>query len=273
MIETIIIAILALIITFLFTIVIFKNVIKRIDDSAKRYFIERLQAYNYIIDEKKEKIELLSKEIKEKETLATKLSRPSKNNEIFNSSIEKKLEEMRIFKAKMEKNKEEIVYNIPTPKFREETFFKTYKEMKRNFDVDNTKVIKEFLEKNPETEDEKKYNILKTLRDQFTPKALYEMTTLNNEEQYEIVKEIIPDEAKKIMNLENKFNKNKFATTKFIDELEELLKKYNPSIYIYVGQNQLNYDNLDNRIKTKFYKNMSEGIIIYYKGKIYDYSI
>ena len=35
----------------------------------------------------------------------------------------------------------------------------------------------------------------------------------------------------------------------------------------------VNYDDLDERIKTKFYKNMSEGIIIYYKGKIYDYSI
>ena len=60
MIGSIIIAILALIITFIFTVFIFKNVIKRINDSAKRYFIEKLQAYNYLIDEKEEIIKVLS---------------------------------------------------------------------------------------------------------------------------------------------------------------------------------------------------------------------
>lgn len=274
MIGSIIIAILALIITFIFTVFIFKNVIKRINDSAKRYFIEKLQAYNYLIDEKEEHIQTLNNQLREKENQMTRMQQTSEINEVFNSSIEEKLEEMRIFKAKMEKNKqEELVYNIPTPKFREETFFRTYKEMKQNFNVDSTKVIKEFLQKHPETKDDQIYNELKTFREQFTPKALYEMLTLSNKEQYQIVKEVISSEANKILKFESKFNKDKFTTTKLINELDELLKKYNPNIYVYVGQTDISYNKLDRRIKTKFYKNMSEGVIIYYKGKIYDYSI
>ena len=78
----------------------------------------------------------------------------------------------------------------------------------------------------------------------------------------------------KIIEFDEKFKEpQKFVVTKLIDELDEKIKLFNPNIYVYVGQEDVNYDDLDERIKTKFYKNMSEGIIIYYKGKIYDYSI
>ena len=274
MIGSIIIAILALIITFIFTTFIFRNVIKRINDSAKKYFIEKLQAYNYLIDEKEEQIQELNNQLKEKETLVSKMQETNDMNEVFSSSIEEKLEEMRNFKAKMEKNKqEELIYNIPTPKYREETFFKTYKELKQIFDVDGSEVIKEFLEKHPKTKEDNIYKKIKKFREQFTPKALYEMLTLSNQEQYQIVKDVIPTEINEILKFDSKYNNNKFTTNKLIDELEELLKKYNPNIYVYVGQESINYNKLDRRIKTKFYKNMSEGVIIYYKGKIYDYSI
>ena len=51
------------------------------------------------------------------------------------------------------------------------------------------------------------------------------------------------------------------------------MKKTDPTIYVYVGQEDLNYNYLGKNVKTRFYKNMSEGVIIHFKGKMYDYSI
>ena len=96
----------------------------------------------------------------------------------------------------------------------------------------------------------------------------------HKKEKTGIKRNISDEDVEKILNFNEKFkNPQKFVVTKLIDELDEKIKRYNPNIYVYVEQDDTNYDFIDKRIKTKTYKNMSEGIIIYYKGKIYDYSI
>ena len=68
-------------------------------------------------------------------------------------------------------------------------------------------------------------------------------------------------------------NKKKFNIIKLSNELENLISLENPSIYIYVGNKNENYDKLHKNIQTKYDENIIEGIRIEYKGKIYDYSI
>ena len=58
----------------------------------------------------------------------------SEEESIFSSDIEKKLEEMRQYKQKLEKEKQKsVVYDIPTPQYKETNFFDTYKNLKKNF--------------------------------------------------------------------------------------------------------------------------------------------
>lgn len=278
MINTIITSIIVVFIMFIFTFFILKNVIKRINDSAKRYFIEKLQEYNYLIDEKEEKLNNLRSQIIKQEKNNVKLHLEDDSVEelnIFAPDIEKKLEEMKMFKERLERKKvDELIYDIPTPEYREESFFNTYKKLRKNFKIDNEKIIREFLDSHQEKQEDKKYQELKKFRKQFTDKAIYECLTLSNEEQFSLINEVLTKQVSKIINFEEKFtNPKQFVITDFINEIDEKIKEYNPNVYVYVGQEAQNYDDIDKRIKTKFYKNMSEGIIIYYKGKIYDYSI
>ena len=54
MIELILPTIIIVIIMNSFSLYIFKNIIKRINHKVKTYFMEKLQEYNYLIDEKEE---------------------------------------------------------------------------------------------------------------------------------------------------------------------------------------------------------------------------
>lgn len=266
-------------IMFSFSFFVFKSSIKRINDKTKKYFLEKLQQYTDLIDEKEEKLADLENSIKEQSKKVTRThdADEQEENSIFSSEIEKRLQEMKQYKTMMEKQKhsqEEVVYDIPTPQYKEENFFDTYKKLKSNFKQNNEEIIRDFISKHNETKETKKYNILRNFRKQFTDKAIYELLTITNVEQYQIVKEVMSEDVEKILNFNEKFkNPQKFVVTKLIDELDEKIKRYNPNIYVYVEQDDTNYDFIDERIKTKTYKNMSEGIIIYYKGKIYDYSI
>ena len=264
---------------FSFSFFVFKSSIKRINDKTKKYFLEKLQQYTYLIDEKEEKLADLENSIKEQSKKVTRThdGDEQEENSIFSSEIEKRLQEMKQYKTMMEKQKhsqEEVVYDIPTPQYKEENFFDTYKKLKSNFKQNNEEIIRDFISKHNETKETKRYNILRNFRKQFTDKAIYELLTITNVEQYQIVKEVMSEDVEKILNFNEKFkNPQKFVVTKLIYELDEKIKRYNPNIYVYVEQDDTNYDFIDQRIKTKTYKNMSEGIIIYYKGKIYDYSI
>ena len=283
MIELILPTIIIVIIMISFSFFIFKNIIKRINHKVKTYFIEKLQEYNYLIDEKEEELEKLRAVVVEQ----SKLQKVKQQNEIinqlpeqetltetiFNSEIEKKLKDMRLFKKKI-REKEQISYDISTPQLREDTFFNNYKELKKNFKIDNEKTIKEFIEKHKSTDsDLRKYRALVNFRKQFTPETIYELLTLSEEDQYQIVSEVIKPGEDKIIQLNKNFKNNKLNVLKLLKLVEEKIKKNDPIIYVYVGNESLNYNNLGKNIKTRYYKNMSEGVIIHYKGKMYDYSI
>ena len=65
-----------------------------------------------------------------------------------------------------------------------------------------------------------------------------------------------------------------FNVLEMLDKIKERMDKISPTIYVYVsGDSNKNYDYLSSKIKTQLYKNMSKGIIIEYKDKLYDYSI
>lgn len=280
MIEVMLPTIIIVIIMISFSFYIYKNIIKRINNKVKTYFIEKLQEYNYLIDEKEEELEKLRAVIIE-ETKLKKLKEQSEDIQkqevfpetIFSSEIEKKLQEMKLFKKAM-REKEQIAYDIPTPRLREDSFFKNYKELKKKFKIDNKKTIKKFIDEHKSTEEDlKTYEILVNFRKQFAAETIYKMLTLSQEDQYKIVSEVVKPKENKILQIEKRFKNNRLNILKLLKIVEEKIKKNDPIIYVYVGNDSLNYDNLGENIKTRYYKNMSEGVIIHYKGKMYDYSI
>lgn len=278
MIEVILPAIIAILIMFGFTFFILRNTVKKINNSAKKYFVDNMQGYNHLVEEKQEELERLRKELEEaKKKVKVAKEVVEEDEDIFSSEIEEKLARMREYKAKQGKLNEirnEIIYDVPTPEYREENFFSTYKELKKHFDIDSTKVLKEFIEKHKNTREEtRKYNILKKFKSQFKENTIYECLTLTGEEQYQLIEEVLDDEEKSVIDLERFRDKSEFSVVRLLSYVDEEITKYDPIIYVFVGKDDLSYDNLNKRIRTCFYKNMSEGVIINYKGKIYDYSI
>lgn len=280
MIEIILPAVISVIIMFGFAFFILKNTVKRINLSAKKYFVENMQEYNYLVDDKQKELDTLRKELEETKKeleLSKKIKKADEN--LLDSDIAKKLEELNTYKAgrtqeKQDAIRNEIIFDIQTPEYKQDRFFKTYKTLRREFTFDPEKILKDFVKKHKNTkEEDEKYKVLKEFKNQFTDDVIYNMLTLTGKEQLEIVKKLLGKEQENLIDLSSFKNPNKFNIIKLLELVDRNLEQYNPEVYVYVPDKDLSYDNLSDRISTSYYKNMSEGVIIKYKTKIYDYSV
>ena len=67
--------------------------------------------------------------------------------------------------------------------------------------------------------------------------------------------------------------KDEFNIEDFINYLDFEIGKYDPNVYVYVGDKSVNYDKLDKRIKTIYNSKIYKGIKIVYKNILYDFSL
>ncbi len=63
--NLIIAAVILIVIMLVFIFILFKNIIKKMDDNAKKYFVNKMQDYDYILEEKQAKLEEIKNEIDE----------------------------------------------------------------------------------------------------------------------------------------------------------------------------------------------------------------
>ena len=56
MLSLVIVAVILIAIMLVFVFILFSNIIKRMDDNAKKYFVNKMQDYDYILDEKQSKL-------------------------------------------------------------------------------------------------------------------------------------------------------------------------------------------------------------------------
>lgn len=267
--DYILAAIFAIMIMLFFAVFVIKNVIKRINENSRKYFVDKLQEYDYLIDEKKEQLADLQKQIntlQDEQETKKEMEEYKKHKEEIKKTLVK-------IENKVKDEKEEIIYDIPTPKYRQEEFFGSYKNLKNQFKINGKQILEKFLEEHKNDSKDKEYEKLRKMREQFDEEIVYGMLTLTPEEQYEVIENIVTTDAeKKLVELET-YDKESFSIIKFTENLDLKIKQTDPTIYVYVSNEEINYDYLDKRIKTVLYKNMSEGIIIEYQNKMYDYSI
>ncbi len=278
--ELIIANVLLVLIMLLFTIYIFNNVIKRINQSAKKWFLDKLQEYNYLVEAKEKRLDELNRLIDETErdyAIIQKINEQQDN--IFDDSVEKVLDKMRKFKevpAQTEvPRRPDIVYDISTPQYKETSFFKTYKQLKKSFKFDAVDTINNFLEEHKKGRNSKEFTVLTEFIAKFSESVLYDCSTLDASAQFEIIDSVLTSDERKYVDIEayREGDKSSFTIRDVVEKANARLKEIDPTIYVYTANDEENFDHLDPRIKTCFYKNMSEGVIIHYKGKMYDYSI
>lgn len=236
----------------LITILFFalRSTVKRIDYNTKKYFIDKLQDYDYLIDEKKKILNELNEEIEKNKAVLSEKAKDNKNN--------------------IKAEQFEYYEDLDIPKYMDENLFKKYKNIKNKFSFDKEKLIIGFIE-SVVTEKNYDYGILVTIRKKFTKSKIYEIMKLRKNDQKEHIYNFLSEEEfnviQKYIDLEN------FKINNLITKLDTLIEKNDPTVYIYVGEKNKNYNYISPLIKTRYDENINEGIKINYKGVLYDYSL
>ena len=227
-----------------------RSTVKRIDYNTKKYFVDKLQDYDYLIDEKKKILDELNKKIEE-------------NKKILSNEI---IEQKQV--VNVEKN--EYRKSVKLPKFIDEDLFKNYKNIKEKFSFDKEEIINNFI-KDISLSKGNDYETLVNIRKKFTSDKIYEIIKLRVKDQLEKIYKTLT--KKELEFVEKIINKEKFKISDFITKLDTLIEKNDPVIYIYTGEEDDNFDHISPNIKTEYDENINEGIKISYKGVLHDYSL
>lgn len=243
------IAIAVIIVLVVFMFFILKGTVKKINTQTKMYLVDKLQEYDYLIDQKEEKLNQLNLEIKEKEI---------KKEEQETSTLG---------------NNYEFDYNIINllnkTQYQDKNIFELNKKIDEKFRIDSVALLNQFL---TNIKEDGTYQFCQTLRGKFQSKEIYQLKVMDSEAQEEYLKKFLTADEYQIYLLYKKLNKT-FDIDSFLDYLNELVDLNNPNIFVYVGNHDENYDYLSKYIKTIYSKDIYKGIKIMYRNKIYDYSL
>lgn len=227
-----------------------RSTVKRIDINTKKYFIDKLQDYDYLIEEKKKILDDLNKKIEE-----------NKKN------LEKEQKED---KKSIYVNKNEYHAEMSIPNYKDDNLFKKYKEIKEKFSFDKEKLISKFI-KDFKKNDEFEFDIMLNIRKKFNSKKIYDILKLQPDEQQTYIYTML--EPEEIKMLKKYIKSDNIEINSFIIEIETLLEKNDPVVYVYTGEKNKNYDYISPIVKTEYDKTINEGIKIKYKGSLYDFSL
>ena len=254
--NEIVLAIIVVIVLLIILVCLFSLTIRRVDILVKKIFVDKLQEYDFLIEDREKRVEEL------------------------NSNIETKKNEENILNEKLEilkhdlVNEEEVEDDVLIPAgadFEDGNLLEGYKKIKDGFDFDYEQIIKGFIWKELGEDTTEKCEKLKVIRSYFSHKTVYKISTYNSQEQKTIINELLSDEEKE--EVKDLLDVNKFSIIKFVNKLDDLIKDNDPIIYIYVSDRHLNFDRVHERIETVYDEKMVEGFRIEYKGKIYDYGL
>lgn len=242
-------AIVIICILVLFMFIILKGTVKKINSQTKLYFVDKLQEYDYLINQKEEKLNQINKEIKEKE-----------------QTIEEENNGKNISQYEFDYN---IINLFNKTKYQDKNIFELTKKIDTKFNIDYVALLNQFIKN---IKDDGTYQFCLDLKNKFTSDKIYELKAMDKEEQQEYLKTYLNKEEYQIYLLFQNLNQ-KTNIDGFIDYINELIDLNNPNLIVYVGNEKENYDYLSKYIKTIYSKEIYKGIKIIYRNKIYDYSL
>ena len=227
---------------------VLRSTVKQIDEKSKSYFVDKLQEYDYLIDEKEKKLSSLESEIeKRKNGLEANNVIESKTNYDFDSSI---------------------IDLLTETDYLDKNIFEINKKIEEKFIINYEDLIKDFISN---IKDDDKYNFCINLRNKFTPSLIYDIEVMLPDDRDNYLKEILTDEEYKVYEIF--IASNKFNMEDFIDYLNRLIELNDPNIVVLVPSKGINYDYIDKKIKTRVSDSIYKGIKIIYRNKIYDFSL
>lgn len=224
-----------------------KRLVTKINQQAIDYFVDKLKAYDNLLDKKEYQLKDLNKLIDNKEEELDK-------REVVSGS-----------------NTEVFLYDMKSIDYKDNDIFKKMKAVDEKFNFDNKKIIEEFLQNKFDDKSVLSYNKYCKVKDIFTQDVVFKLMTMRDKTRLEKVKELLGDSGE-VLDDFMKRNKN-FDLKKFISYFNKVIRELDPYVYVYVGNDSENYNTLNKYIKTLKDDSIFKGLKIMYRGKMYDYSL
>lgn len=240
--------VIAILIFFMFLIL--KKTVGIVNTQTKSYFVNKLQGYDDLIQDKENKLLEIDNLIKNKEKgLKEEIKEKDKsNNYAFDS---------------------EIIDLFNDAKYQDKSILELNRKIDEKFVVNYEELVKDFLTLCNSKSD---YEFCVNLRGKFDSDTIYKLESmLPSEREMELGRMLDKKEYKVYEAFKLVGNNNSMDS--FIDYLDQLITLNNPEVLILVGNKSENYDHLNEYIKTVFSDKIYRGIKIIYKNKIYDFSL
>ena len=231
----------------MFMFLILKKTVNTVSDQTKTYFVDKLQVYDDLINQKEEKLSEINKELENKKAMLTSDDNgDSKSIYTFDNNI---IDMM---------NKANYKYS---------DLLELQKKIDSDFQINYGNIVKKFVS---EVEIDKDYILCSAIKEKLNSKVIYElnispslensMSNYFNEEEMGIYYRF-----KKETNLED--------INSFVNYLDELISVSSPYIEVYVSSPKYNFDHISKYVKTIVSNDIYKGIKIVFKNKVYDFSL
>lgn len=243
---TIIIVLLVLSLMTLFLFLFLKREINDINNKSRVYFNRKIQEYTENVVKEEHKV-----------------------------SSEEKEEENGIEEKDSDLIKETIVYVEKKANYEINDLLKMMKTIDENFNLNNEKIIKTFIKSYVSSDEDDliyRYKSLNKMKKCIDKIGVYNIITTYDED---LISDLL-DKLRLINEdvfMEYYYSKEKFDVEEFCNFINYEIGKCDPTIYVFVGDDHINYNNIDKRIKTIYSKDIYKGIKIVYLNKLYDYSL
>ena len=244
------IAILVIVLLVVFMFFILKGTVKKINTQTKLYFVDKLQEYDYLINQKEEKLNKISEEIKEQEKLRVDEETSTKKN-TYEFDYQ-------------------IIDLLNKTQYQDKNIFEINKKIDEKFNIDYVGLLKNFLE---QVTDDGTYEFCINLKNKFTSELVYELKIMDLVEQDKFLETNLEKLEYKIYKLYLCLTGKGASIDGFMEYLNELIDLNSPNVFVYVGSKSINYDYLSKYVKTIYSKDIYKGIKIIYRKRIYDYSL
>lgn len=244
MIEVIVGVIIVLFVLTLVMVLLLKKIVKEINHQSKEYFALKLQDYDDLVEEREKRL----------------------------IELEKNKERIRLEEEGDNFQEAAVVcVSDKLPEYQVDGLLQKLKTIDEEFDLDNDKIVAMFLRENQIEENDRIYLELVSLKQYIGQYEIYRKLSEDKHLLLELIQKLSPSSREKIEKYY--LGTKRFSVNDFLEYLEVEIRKSDPVIYIEVGDKDLNYDQLDRRIKTIYNDKIYKGIRIRYQDKLYDYSL
>lgn len=228
-----------------------KRIVDKINKVSKEYYLDKVQIYDNLIQEKENKLNQLNDEISK---IDSEKEENSKEEIVENNN-----------------NSSEYEVNIKKINYQDENILQQVKVIDEKFNINEEDLIRRFIGKIPNNQNYDVYNELKRYRDKLNSKVCFELSSKNAKKQEEYIRSIFKNKEEIVNNYMKKNSKMNIIS--FRSYLDKIMSKMDPYVYVYVSDKNINYDYLSDIVRTIYDERIFRGVMIKYKNKMYDFCI